>query len=104
MTRRMILCAMALTGAALAAQKAQAQTGTCAPHEVIVDWLASEWGESRQSIALGAGNSLVEVFAAPETGTWTITVTRPDGPTCLVASGEAYQPVTDALPGTDDGA
>ena len=49
-------------------------------------------------IGLGANNQVVEVFASLETGTWTITVTLPDGTTCLVASGQAYESLTDPLP------
>ena len=29
------------------------------------------------------------------------TVTTPDGPTCLVASGQSYQYLAEALPNTD---
>ena len=66
--------------------------------------LAEGWGESRQSIGLGADNAVVEVFASPETGTWTITVTRPGGPTCMVASGDAWEAVAEALPADDEAA
>ncbi|WP_268952203.1 hypothetical protein [Salibaculum griseiflavum] len=41
MSRRMMLCAMALTGAALAAQKAQAGMGDFTPQHVIIDQRAS---------------------------------------------------------------
>lgn len=90
---------------ALAAPGAQAQgtTANCAPHDAVVNRLATTYGESRQSIALGSNNSVIEVFASLETGTWTITVTAPGGPTCLVAAGNAYQPVNDALPIQDSG-
>ena len=63
----------------------------CAERESVVEKLQSSYGETRQSIGLGANNSLVEVFASDETGTWTITVTMPGGKTCLVASGQAFE-------------
>ena len=44
---------------------------------------------------------LVETFASAETGTWTITVTMPTGVTCLVASGQAFETASVALPDTD---
>ncbi len=81
----------------LAAQQAQAQTGNCADHAQVVQRLAERYGESRQSIGLADDNAVVEVFAAPDTGSWTITVTRPGGPTCLVAAGQAYQFVNEPL-------
>lgn len=78
---------------------ASAQTATnCAPRETVVERLASKYGESRQSMGLGANNAVVEVFASAETGTWTITVTSAHGMTCLVASGQAFEERADALP------
>ncbi|WP_281984558.1 hypothetical protein [Thalassorhabdomicrobium marinisediminis] len=88
---------------ALAAQTASAQ-GNCADHDRVVERLAAGYGETRQSIGLGADNTVVEVFASLDTGTWTITVTRPGGPTCLVASGGAFQVLAEGLPNTDPGA
>ena len=70
----------------------------CGPRESVVDRLAEGYGESRQSMGLGANNSVVEVFASDETGTWTITVTSPNGVTCLVASGQSFETLAEALP------
>ncbi len=49
-------------------------------------------------MGLGANNSVIEVFASDESGSWTITVTTPNGVTCLVASGQAYETLAEALP------
>lgn len=76
----------------------------CADHATVVERLATGYGETRQSIGLGSNNEVVEVFASLETGTWTIAVTPAGGLTCLVASGEAFQQLTEALPNTDQGA
>ena len=81
-----------------------AQSRNCADRAAVVELLADRYGESRQSVGLGANNSLVEIFASAETGTWTITVTEPGGPTCLVASGQAFEHLAEALPNTDPGA
>lgn len=85
----------------LAAQQTQAQGGNCADHAAVVARLGEFYGESRQSIGLGQDNSVVEVFASMDTGSWTITVTRPGGPTCLVAAGQAYQYVNEPLANFD---
>ena len=90
--------------AALAATSATAQSGNCANHASVVERLASGYGESRQSIGLGADNTVVEVFASLDTGTWTIAVTQPGGLTCLVASGGAFQVIAEGLPNLDSGA
>lgn len=70
----------------------------CAPRDAVIERLAEGYGETRQSIGLGANNAVVEVFASDETGSWTITVTAPGGLTCLVASGQSFEAVTDPLP------
>lgn len=78
---------------------ASAQPGrNCAPRDTVVEKLAEGYGETRQSMGLGANNSVVEVFASDETGTWTITVTTPNGVTCLVASGQSFEALAEALP------
>ncbi|GGM01090.1 hypothetical protein [Pseudooceanicola nanhaiensis] len=79
-----------------------AQARACAPRENVLARLAEGYGESRKSIGIGANNQVVEVFASDESGTWTITVTSPAGVTCLVASGQAYEALAEALPDTSD--
>ena len=100
MTPRFATAAIAITLAC----PALAQGPNCAPRDVVVARLAERYGETRQSIGLGANNAVIEVFAAPDTGTWTITMTTPGGTTCLVASGQAYEALADALPGPGDDA
>lgn len=83
----------------LAAAGAEGQTlRNCAQREVVVTRLAETYGETRQSIGLGANNAVMEVFASTETGTWTITVTLPNGLTCLLASGRAFETLSEDLP------
>ncbi len=76
-----------------------AQAGqNCAPRDMVVERLADKFGETRQSIGLGANNAVVEVFASETSGSWTITVTSASGLTCLVASGQAYETLAEVLP------
>ena len=79
-------------------QVAAEQTRNCAPRAAVVDRLATGYGETRQSIGLGSQGSVMEVFASEDTGTWTITVTLPSGMTCLVASGQSFEELAEALP------
>ncbi|MEP5728433.1 MAG: hypothetical protein ABJL67_03555 [Sulfitobacter sp.] len=78
----------------VAAQNAR----NCAPREAVIERLADSYGETRKSIGLGSNNAVVELFASEETGSWTITVTAPGGLTCLVASGQSFETVAEALP------
>ena len=89
-----------LTTSATSAQTAR----NCAPRDDVVQRLANKYGESRQSMGLGANNAVVEVFASDESGSWTITVTSPAGVTCLVASGQHFEELAEALPPKGDGA
>lgn len=94
----MKLKAMMINAAIAVCLAGPVAAANCAPRETIVERLASKYGESRKSMGLGANNAVVEVFASEETGTWTITVTSVHGVTCLVASGQAFEPLADVLP------
>ena len=85
---------IALSGFALPTYAGQ----SCAPRARIVERLAEKYGETRQSVGLGANNAVVEVFASADSGSWTITVTTAAGLTCLVASGQAFETLAEALP------
>ncbi len=90
------LTALCTIASACIATPAIAQN--CAPRDAVLTQLANRFGESRQSIGLGANNAVVEVFASAETGSWTITVTLTNGMTCMVASGQSYEAVAESLP------
>ena len=81
----------------LSSQLAFSQSANCAKRDAIVSRLASKYGKTRQSMGLAANNTVIEVFASDETGTWTITATTLDGLTCLVASGQAYEELAERL-------
>jgi hypothetical protein len=101
MTKTRFLAALPLLGLA---GPALAQGMACDDHAALQQRLADSWGESRQSIGLGADGAVMEVFASEETGTWTIAVTRPGGPTCIVAAGEHFEALAEALPPAGEGA
>ncbi|MEM6311544.1 MAG: hypothetical protein AAF754_15995 [Pseudomonadota bacterium] len=99
-----LIAGIVLSVSAASVGQAQQSNRNCAPREAVVDRLADGYGESRQSMGLGANNQVVEIFASSETGTWTITVTMPNGLTCLVASGQAFEELAEALPEAGDDA
>jgi len=82
-----------LAAAAIGAQPAAAQSAPlppqCGAREAVLDRLSAKYDEHPVSIGVTATGSLLEVLASPE-GTWTIIVTVPGGPTCLVSSGEGW--------------
>ena len=103
MKRNFFLMSFGIGAIMLAANHANAQSRQCAAHKAVVERLAVQYGESRQSIGLGSDNSVVEVYASDETGSWTIVVTQPGGPTCLVAAGQSFQQLNETLPNLDQG-
>ncbi|WP_375254725.1 hypothetical protein [Yoonia sp.] len=96
------LLSFGVVAATISATQVQSQPLVCADHDQIVARLAKHFGETRQLLDLSRDQTMVEVFSSPDTGSWTITVTAPDGLTCLVAAGQAYQylgePLTRFLP------
>lgn len=100
--KRAMLAAGVMLGAATMVDAQGAQN--CAPRDMVVERLAAKYGETRQSMGLGSNNAVMEVFASLETGSWTITVTTAQGLTCLVASGQAFEELAEALPPKGDDA
>ena len=68
---------------------AQAQT-VCAQRESIITQLKKQFGESERGVGLSGAEALVEIWSSEKTGTWTIVMTRPNGITCVMASGESW--------------
>jgi hypothetical protein len=66
----------------------------CGPRQIVIDQLAQTYGEARVGIGMAAGGNVLEVWSAPA-GTWTVTVTTPAGVTCLMASGDGYETITE---------
>lgn len=98
MKNNILALSLAVGAILMTVQHGYAQgTRNCAARETVVNHLAEGYGESRQSIGLGANNAVVETFASTDTGTWTITVTMPNGMTCVVASGQAYETLEEDL-------
>jgi hypothetical protein len=70
----------------------------CAPRADVVAHLGQKYSETRRSMGLAANSTVMEVFASEATGTWTITVTTPQGITCLIASGQSFEAVVEQQP------
>lgn len=90
-----LLGATLLAGAAISAIAASATPALaqaiCGKRSAIVTQLQEKYGETRRSIGFQQGRGVVEVWASDDTGTWSIVVTNPQGITCLLAAGEAFE-------------
>jgi hypothetical protein len=78
--------ALSFSGAAVAGEQT-----ACDLRYKVVEHLARKYGEAVSASGISSVGALVEVFENPKTGTWTITVTAPGGPACLVGSGDGWR-------------
>lgn len=89
---RLLALSLGFAGLILATQAGfgQGLPGTqCGPRAQILTLLAERYGETRLGMGLSGPQSVVELFAA-EGGSWTMTITLPDGRTCLLLAGQDW--------------
>lgn len=82
----------------LLAAPAAAQNVECYPRDALVAGLAEQYGEARRGWGLMSTGQVMEVWASEETGTWTVTMSLPNGLICPIASGHDYEVLDDPLP------
>jgi hypothetical protein len=101
-----VVAALAVPTAAIAAPPAPTGALPCGERAAMVATLEDRYGERAVATGLETSGQLVEVFASPRTGSWTILATGPDGTSCIMAVGEHYErlaPPTDATARRDGG-
>ena len=76
--------------AVLIATPAVAQEPQCGPHANVAAVLADTYGESRIGFGMEARGGLVEFYADPLDGSWTILVVGPEGQACIASEGQAW--------------
>jgi hypothetical protein len=76
----------------LASGSAKAETArpVCGDRGEILKRLEQRHDETPQALGLSADGGVLEILVSPEGG-WTILVTYPKKPTCVVAVGQAWQ-------------
>lgn len=97
MPREFLAFAFGFAALILAVSPGHAE-GACGARERIIEQLASRYHETRRAIGIASNNSVLEVFASEDSGSFTILVTLPDGRSCLVASGENFEALSEPLP------
>jgi hypothetical protein len=78
----------------LGAKAAGAQEASCSSHGEITKQLEQRYAEAPVSLGLSSSGRLVQVFSTEDGATWTMVLTRPDGLSCVVASGKYWQTAT----------
>ncbi len=98
MTLKLSALAIAFGTLMLMSPQARAADPQCGVRDKVVERLAATYGETRRSMGLANNSTVMEVYASEKTGSWTITVTLPNGLTCLVASGDGFEVLAETLP------
>ncbi len=65
----------------------------CTTHAEVTKQLESRHSESQVGIGLASNGGVVEVFSTDDGSSWTIVMTMPNGMSCLVAAGEAWEQI-----------
>jgi len=81
----------AILAAIVAALPSVAYSQACGGYADAAEALTVQFGETRASSGLAPdGQTLVETWANPATGTWSILFVTPDGNACLMLSGSNW--------------
>jgi len=83
------LASLLLCGA-VASKPAWAAPKLCGDRHQILERLEQAHEETPQALGLSGDGGVIEVLVSPEGG-WTMLITYPRRPTCVVATGEAWQ-------------
>lgn len=84
-----ILLVLSLSPSAV---RAQVPSGLpCAERGIATTQLHELYGERRIGYGLAANGSVIELFASPN-GSFTLFATLPDGISCLIATGQSWEP------------
>lgn len=83
---------------ALFASPAFARQLPCGETDNLAKLLDQSYGEVPVSTGLQGNGQLLQIFASPDTGTWTAVTTTPEGVSCVVATGQRW---ADAAPPLD---
>ncbi len=77
-----------------------AQTA-CAPREALIKQLDTKYSETLTGGGLRNDSQVLEIWTAPETGTWTALLTTAEGMSCILATGTDWHQQTPEIPARD---
>jgi hypothetical protein len=64
----------------------------CGERSRFLEQLTQHYGERLTAIGVVSNGALLELMTS-ETGSWTILITQPSGVSCMVATGESWEPL-----------
>lgn len=84
--------------AAIMALAAGPVAANCADTPTVVEYLAGQYGEQIQVTGIDNAGFAMVVWANPDTGTWTVTVSSAEGITCVISAGTLYDRAANGEP------
>ena len=70
-----------------------AAQSVCMPHAEVKKQLNTRYAEAPVSLGLASNGAVYEVYSTDDGVSWMIVVTMPNGTSCLLANGEAWENV-----------
>jgi hypothetical protein len=74
----------------------------CGPREALLEVAFQQYQERQVALALATGGSVLEILATRNGETFTMLLTAPNGISCVLATGENWQPKTWQPPSQED--
>ena len=68
-----------------------AYTSQCAPSPDAYAQLIQNFREQRLTLAMQSDGTVLEVWGNPDSKTWTMLITAPNGTSCAVAAGQGLE-------------
>ena len=90
---RKVILASVIAGSLASPAAAQM---VCSDRDKFLKHLGDGYSESPVAMGLASNGTVLEVLASTN-GTWTISLTKPNGLSCVVASGEAWEQIEQHL-------
>lgn len=88
----LLLGALGLSAQSLPAQAQPASA--CYDHDKVISRFAVVYDEAPVAAGLTQDGRMIEVLSSGDGLTWTIIVSKPDGETCVLLSGEGWRAST----------
>ncbi len=85
--------AMALLIGVWASMKPASAQTVCTMRAEVTEQLGSRYSKTPVAMGLTSKGAVIEVFSGSDGTFWTIVMTKPDGKSCVVATGEVWENV-----------
>lgn len=93
-----LISASLIFGAAALAPPVSAQVARCMPRADLVQKLQSSYDERLVGGGLQNPTQILEVWSSEKTGSFTVFITRVDGTSCLISTGQNWSSIVDKTP------